>query len=172
MGKRLSDKKVEAIQRIYEIYVTEKNLRKTDERDFILKTICTFSKHFDVDMLCEKMETDYYRVSVATIYNTLEVLIDAGIVIRHQFTSRLVQYELLEKARKHIHCVCTRCNSIREIENPPILLNHVNNTLESKFASEYFSLYAYGICSKCKGLESKKNRKEKGDRKPQKAQKK
>lgn len=75
-------------------YLTEKKLRKTEERYAIFKEICAFPGHFDMCMLSDRLEQDNFHVSKATLYNTLDVLVDAGLVVRHQITVQSVQYEL------------------------------------------------------------------------------
>ena len=98
-------------------YLTEKKLRKTEERYAIFKEICAFPGHFDMCMLSDRLEQDNFHVSKATLYNTLDVLVDAGLVVRHQITVQSVQYELRIYADTHLHLVCTRCGAIRELRN-------------------------------------------------------
>jgi len=82
------------IRALFTEYLTEKKLRKTEERYAIFKEICAFPGHFDVCMLSDRLEQDNFHVSKATLYNTLDVLVDAGLVVRHQITVQSVQYEL------------------------------------------------------------------------------
>jgi Fur family ferric uptake transcriptional regulator len=102
------------IRALFTEYLTEKKLRKTEERYAIFKEICAFPGHFDVCMLSDRLEQDNFHVSKATLYNTLDVLVDAGLVVRHQITVQSVQYELRIYADTHLHLVCTRCGAIRE----------------------------------------------------------
>ncbi|MDR2810951.1 MAG: transcriptional repressor [Tannerellaceae bacterium] len=146
------------IRDIFSAYLTEKKLRKTEERYTILDEICAFSGHFDIYMLHQKLKDTKYHVSKATLYNTLEVLTDAGIVIRHQFNSQLAQYELRKKAEIHMHFVCTHCHSVSEVKNPPFLQGSIN-ALKNRFTPEYFSLCVYGMCGKCRNKEQKKSQK-------------
>ena len=106
-------------------YLTENKLRKTEERYMIFDEICAFDGHFDIYMLHRKLSDAKYHVSKATLYNTLKVLIDAGLVVRHQIDSKSVQYELKKKAATHLHLVCTKCNSIRDIKSPASLTANV-----------------------------------------------
>ena len=87
------------IRALFTEYLTEKKLRKTEERYTIFKEICAFPGHFDVCMLSDRLEQDNFHVSKATLYNTLDVLVDAGLVVRHQITVQSVQYELRIYAR-------------------------------------------------------------------------
>ena len=99
------------IRALFTEYLTEKKLRKTEERYAIFKEICAFPGHFDMCMLSDRLEQDNFHVSKATLYNTLDVLVDAGLVVRHQITVQSVQYELRIYADTHLHLVCTRCGA-------------------------------------------------------------
>jgi Fur family ferric uptake transcriptional regulator len=77
------------------------------------------------------------------------LLLDAKIVVRHQFTSTITQYELTCISEQHHYSICTSCNTVREIKNENIN-NHFSGYKISRFTPEYYTLYFYGICSKCK----------------------
>lgn len=130
-------------------YLTEKRLRKTEERYAIFKQICAFPGHFDMCMLLDQLEQGHFHVSKATLYNTLEVLVDAGLVVRHQLGTQAVQYELRIFADTHLHLVCTRCGTVRELRNGTLKAD-LKNLKVARFTPEYYCLYIYGLCSKCK----------------------
>ena len=136
------------IRALFTEYLTEKKLRKTEERYTIFKEICAFPGHFDVCMLSDRLEQDNFHVSKATLYNTLDVLVDAGLVVRHQITVQSVQYELRIYADTHLHLVCTRCGAIRELRNSTLKAD-MRNLKVSRFTPEDYCLYIYGLCSKC-----------------------
>lgn len=131
-------------------FLAEKKLRRTEERFTILERICAFPGHFDIDMLYHDLEQANFHVSRATIYNTLDVLLEAGLIVRHQWmTKSAVQYELKIHADTHMHLICTRCGVVREIRNSS--LNESLGALKiARFTPESYCLYVYGICSKCK----------------------
>lgn len=131
------------------VYLTEKKLRKTEERYTIFEHICAFPGHFDMCMLYEVLENNNFHVSKATLYNTLEVLVDAGLIVRHQVNAMPVQYELKMLADTHLHLICTRCGTIRELRDNT-LRTDVDNLKIPRFTPEFYSLYIYGLCSKCK----------------------
>ena len=116
---------------------------------YYIQGICAFPGHFDVCMLSDRLEQDNFHVSKATLYNTLDVLVDAGLVVRHQITVQSVQYELRIYADTHLHLVCTRCGAIRELRNSTLKAD-MRNLKVSRFTPEYYCLYIYGLCSKCK----------------------
>ena len=130
-------------------YMIDKSLRKTPERFTILEHICLIQGHFDVEMLRQRLEDHNFHVSRSSLYNTIELLMDAGLVVRHQFTSQLVQYELKILASTHHHAICTYCREVKEFKNEKISKDIINQRV-TKFTNECHSLYIYGMCSKCK----------------------
>jgi Fur family ferric uptake transcriptional regulator len=83
------------------------------------------------------------------LYNTLEILVDARILVPHQITSRAVQYELKYRADKHQHLICIKCGEIREVHLPS-MKSDMGKLKITRFTPEYYYMYIYGICSKCK----------------------
>ena len=140
---------INKIRDVFTQYLSEKTLRKAIVRDKILEQICHIKGHFNVEMLLQRLEEINFHVSRASIYNTIELLMDADLIVRHQFSSKLVMYELKSVAATHHHAVCTKCYTVKEIKNDKIL-KEINNHKIIKFTPEYYSLYFYGICSKCK----------------------
>jgi len=130
-------------------YLIEKKLRKATVRDKILEHICQIKGHFDVEMLLQRLEEINFHVSRASIYNTIELLTDADLVVRHQFSSKLVLYELKSVAATHHHAVCTNCHTVKEFKNDKIS-KEITNHKVIKFTPDYHALYIFGICSKCK----------------------
>ena len=136
------------LQGVLTHYLAEKKLRKTEERYKIFQSICEFSGHFDMCMLHDKLEELNYHVSRATLYNTMEVLLACGLIVRHQWMMQTVQYELRHVAESHAHLVCTHCGSVRELKHNVHKVNSLPDKI-SRFTPAYQIAYIYGLCSKC-----------------------
>jgi Fur family ferric uptake transcriptional regulator len=151
----IDDKLNNEIRKSFSDYLTKKNLKQTGERCTILNEIFTFPVHFDVDGLHQRLNQNNFHVSKSTVYNTLELLIDAEIIIRHQIKGK-ADYELRKKAETHLHFICNTCGGINEMKN-----THIKNNikaLKTRFTTEYFSLYVYGLCYKCKKKQKKQEK--------------
>ena len=150
-----------AIQRQFDDYLERKHLKRTEERHKVLEVICTFKGHFDVNMILDHLQKRRFTVSRATIYNTLEILIDADVVIRHPLNGNTQQYELCCLSTNHTHLVCTQCGSIRKIssQEQPIDPSIMR---KNRFMPAYYCIYIYGQCAKCrqkqKGKDKKRNK--------------
>ena len=88
-------------------YLTERQLRKTPERFALLEKALSLTGHFGADALYESMEASGYHVSKATIYSTLELLVDCGLLNRHLFGARKTCFEVA--LGSHFHLVCNAC---------------------------------------------------------------
>ena len=97
-----------------------------------------------------------YRVSRATVYNTLDLLVECDLVTKHQFGKNLAQFEKSFGYRQHDHLICMDCNKVSEFCDPRIqnIKSTVGELLD--FTILHHSLNLYGICSSCINLESNK----------------
>lgn len=139
----------DTLQKSFSDYLKNNKLRNTAERDAIFTMVCQTKDPFTLEMIWQQLENINFHVSRASVYNTIELLLDAKIVVRHQFTSSIVQYELKYIAEQHNHLICTYCGTVRKIKNEKLNYFFADYKIP-KFTQEYYSLYFYGICSKCK----------------------
>lgn len=128
-------------------FLQHRHLRKTPERYAILAKAVELSAHFDVDNLYNSLDSEGYHVSRATVYNTLELLCEAGILNRHLFAPNLARYEVARGS--HLHLICRKCGSIREVDDPT-LTERILSQNYSDFLPEYASSSIYGLCSNCR----------------------
>lgn len=153
MNAKQKETNLNIIKEVLRQYLQEKKFRNTPERYTILEEIYNMDRHFNVDDLYLIMLKKKYHVSKATIYNTIEIFLDAGLIRKHQFGEKTQTSSSYEKSyfdKQHDHLVIYKKNSDKEIEeiiefcDPRI--QGIKEAIEEAFGVniDTHSLYFYG----------------------------
>ena len=153
---------LEEVKNIFSAYLEKKDLRKTNERFAILEEIYLRNDHFDAEHLFEDIVRKKYKISRATVYNTLDLLVSCDLIKKHQFGKNLAQFEKSYGYKQHDHVICVDCKKVVEFCDPRIqqIKSMMGELLNFKIT--HHSLNMYGICGTCLMKREMENAKKKG----------
>lgn len=146
MAHPAKEETIEIVKQIFSSHLKEHNQRQTPERFMVLEEIYRSDGHFDADDIFFNMKDTDARVSRATVYNTLDLLVEAGLVQRQQFGKNQYYYERAYAYQQHDHIICKKCGTVLEFCDPRI--QEIKTMMEKmhEFNISGHSLHFFGTC--------------------------
>lgn len=126
------------------------NHRATPERFAVLDAVLHSQGHFDADSLYYRMVTSGIKVSKATVYNTLDLLQECGLVSKYRFAENMSRYEKAFGRPHHHHLICLECGDIIEFVNERLERIQQEVCADKSFKSQNSTLQIFGICAQCR----------------------
>jgi Fur family ferric uptake transcriptional regulator len=125
-------------------------LRATPERFAVLDAVLQSQGHFDAENLYYRMLTKGSKVSRATVYNTLDLLQECGLVSKYRFAENTSRYEKAFGRPHHHHMICLACGDIIEFVSDR--LEKIQNEMcaEKEFDAQSSTVQIFGTCSTCR----------------------
>ncbi|MCS7152661.1 MAG: transcriptional repressor [Bacteroidia bacterium] len=132
-------------------HILQRGLRRTEERYEILRAIYTELTHFDAETLHRHLTEKGMRISRATVYNTLELLVECGLVKRYTFGENRMLYERSLGRRQHDHILCVSCGHIQEFCDPQLgtIVENVGTLFHMKPLRHELVIYAECLRPAC-----------------------
>jgi len=130
-------------------YLSGHGLRSTSQRDTILKTFIEAGRHLSAEELYARVKKTHPGIGYATIYRTLKLLAEAGLVEERRFEDGFTRFEYKNPDTHHDHMICTKCGTIIEFENDRIEALQYDVAKRKGFKVQSHKLELYGLCAAC-----------------------
>ena len=136
-------------EKIFAEFLEKKDLKLTSQRRTILHEAIVASGHFSAEKLLLFSKKADPTVSKATVYRTLVLLKESGILEEQDFGDGKKLYERAQGRTHHDHLICIRCGKIIEFENQKIENLQNSEAVKHRFKIVYHSLKLFGFCKTC-----------------------
>ncbi len=130
-------------------YLAKSQLKHSKQRNFIIEEFLSMNSHVSAEELYSQLKNAEHNPGLATVYRTLNLLKDAGLVDQKQFSDGKSVFEVMEPGTHHDHLICINCHKVIEFENEEI------ERLQEQVAKKYgfkltkHSLELFGNCADC-----------------------
>lgn len=144
-------KEFSAEQVRFEGFLRSRQLKLTGERRSMLAAVLGWGSHFDADTLHMTLKQRGENVSRATVYRTLDLLVQCGLVRKDSLGQQQAQYEAVKPGEHHDHLICLRCSQVIEFFRADLESLQETICAERKFKPLHHSLQIFGLCKSCQG---------------------
>lgn len=133
----------------FERFLRDRSLKLTDERRTLVAAIFAATHHFDADQLHMELKVKGCDVSRATVYRTLDLMVQAGLVRKSSFGDMHAHYEAVHPGEHHDHLICLNCHKVIEFFRPDLEALQDSICGEYQFLPLHHSHQIFGICTEC-----------------------
>jgi Fur family transcriptional regulator, ferric uptake regulator len=150
---RLDKAEAAALLERFRRHLREHHQPVTRPRDLVAQVVFLSEDHLSVEGIRRELKQQSERVGTATVYRTLDLLVESGLVRAHDFGEGFKRYEPMPTHADHEHLICQRCGKVVEFSNErlermlPILAD------EHGFQHQRHRLEIYGVCRECRQRE-------------------
>jgi Fur family transcriptional regulator, ferric uptake regulator len=134
-------------------YLRDHHQPITRQRDHVAEIVMLSDEHLSVEEILRKLKERGEHVGTATVYRTLELLLQSGLVRAHDFGEGFRRYEAMPSQAHHEHLICVRCGRVTEFTNErlermlPVIAD------EHGFQHQRHRVEIHGVCRECRRQE-------------------
>jgi len=132
------------------VFLQTQGLKLTSERSALVREIFSTHYHFEADELLFKMKDKAVKISRATVYRTLELLVKSGMVRRVHLGEDHYHYEHVRGDSHHDHLICTTCGGVIEFHDEELERRQREICERKKFTPTFHNLQILGVCDACR----------------------
>ena len=130
-------------------YLGERGLPATRQRLAVAEVLCFSADHLSVEEVARRVRQGGTMVGTATVYRTLHLLVQSGLVREHDFGEGFRRFEPVAGGRVHEHCVCTACGRVEEFSSDRLERMIGLLAEEVEFRPHHHRLEVCGLCRAC-----------------------
>ncbi|KPL06142.1 hypothetical protein AMJ86_09760 [bacterium SM23_57] len=131
----------------------ERGMRLTPQRMAVLKTLIGNNEHLSVEDIYERVHGDHPMIGLATVYKTIAILKEMGEITELNISNEGARYDGSGET-PHPHFICTRCNTIIDLEEEPLINLCENFVGKTEYLITNYRLDFFGLCPKCQSGEN------------------
>lgn len=143
-------------QECFKDMLKEKGLKVTNQRVMVLKTLSSSpGVHLTTEEIYDLVKSEYPEIGLATVYRTIQLLLDLNLIDKINLDDGFVRYEIAEdldsvSGHHHHHLICTECGNVYSFEDD--LLENLEKTIKNSLGFEVVDheVKFYGCCKNCK----------------------
>ena len=140
-------------------FIKRKGLKTTRQRNTIVSTFFRMRGHISVEELLVEVKKVNPRIGYATVYRTLHLLVESGLVEERRFGDGLARYEGHSDVEHHDHMICLECGEIFEFFNPRLETLQEQLAEENSFKIFRHRLELFGVCKDKEICQQRKRKK-------------
>ncbi len=149
MAQPLDPETIRTAEHVFREFLRDRGLKFTDERQNVIRAVMSTDEHFEAEQLLLQMRQSDRRVGKATVYRTLKLLVECGIVKEVHFSNKQVHYEHTYGQDPHDHLVCRRCGRIIEFGASDVLRLRTLIAAQHNFHALSHRFQILGLCETC-----------------------
>lgn len=134
---------------VFRTALREHDLPVTQQREAIARVLFESTRHLSADDVARELEERGEEVGKATIYRTLNLLVDVGLATEHDFDEGFKRYETRAGPSHHDHLICTSCGEVTEFHLPELEELQEEAAERAEFRALSRQLKIYGLCNEC-----------------------
>ena len=136
-------------QQRFEAFLRSRQLKLTGERLELVEEVFGQAHHFDADQLHMALKQKGKAISRATVYRTLDLLVQCGLVRKSSFGDQHAHYEAVRSNEHHDHLICLNCDAIIEFFRSDLEALQEQICKEFDFRPMHHSHQIFGLCKDC-----------------------
>lgn len=149
MPQQVGEEIIRTAENVFREFLRDRGLKYTGERQHILQAVMRSTEHFEAEQLLLDMRQASRKVGKATVYRTLKLLVECGIVKEVHFSNKQVHYEHTYGQDPHDHMVCRRCGRIIEFDAADVVRLRAVLAAPMNFHVLSHRFQIIGLCQTC-----------------------